>query len=148
MAGLDWVLLGLRVLTIIILYVFLGVAFYIIWRDLKQAGVQTPVQPEPPRQLRVIASAEDQPLGVGQTLLLQSITHLGRHPDNVIVLNDVSVSGCHACISQKNGVWWLEDLNSRNGTTLNELPLSKPASLADGDIIGIGNTRFKLERVS
>jgi len=32
----DWILLGLRILATIILYAFLGVAFYIIWQDLKK----------------------------------------------------------------------------------------------------------------
>jgi uncharacterized membrane protein len=30
----DWILLALRILTTLILYTFVGVAFYIIWRDL------------------------------------------------------------------------------------------------------------------
>ncbi len=146
--SLEWVLFGFRVITTIILYTFLGLAFYIIWRDLKSIEARTRARSEVTHLLRVIATDEDGPLTVGETLPLQPITLLGRDPENTIVLQDVSVSTRHARLSQRNGVWWLEDLDSRNGTMLNELPLSKPAPLTNGDIIGIGNSRFRLENVN
>jgi pSer/pThr/pTyr-binding forkhead associated (FHA) protein len=39
----------------------------------------------------------------------------------------------------------LEDLGSRHGTLLNDSPVVKPTSLSNGDIIGIGKLRFRLE---
>jgi pSer/pThr/pTyr-binding forkhead associated (FHA) protein len=141
MVSLDWILFGFRLLATCILYTFLGLAFYIIWRDLKQVERQASHQP----QLRVVASANGQSPAVGDVLPLYPVTFLGRDADNTIVLNDPSASGRHACISRENGVWWLEDLGSRNGTRLNELPLSKPTPLADHDLIGIGDFQFRLE---
>jgi hypothetical protein len=35
--SLEWILLGLRVVAAVILYSFLGIAFYLIWRELKYA---------------------------------------------------------------------------------------------------------------
>jgi pSer/pThr/pTyr-binding forkhead associated (FHA) protein len=145
--SLDWILLGLRLLATIILYIFLGLAFYLIWRDLKQAQDQQSVVP-PPRatdQLRVIAAAEGQPLVVGQTLPLQPAMLLGRGPGNTIVVNEAHTLTDQARLSQKNGVWWLEDLGSEKGTRLNNLPLSKPTPLANGDVIEIGKVCFRLE---
>jgi pSer/pThr/pTyr-binding forkhead associated (FHA) protein len=146
--SLDWILLGLRLLATIILYIFLGFAFYLIWRDLKQAQEQQSVVP-PPRatdQLRVIAAAEGQPLVVGQTLPLQPAMLLGRGPENTIEVNDANaLTTGQVRLSQKNGVWWLEDLDSENGTKLNHLPLSKPTPLSNGDIIEIGQVCFRLE---
>ena len=147
MLSLDWILLGLRILTTMILYTFLGVAFYIIWRDLKERVPdlnQLPVS----HHLRVIAPTVDEVLATHETLPLQPITLLGRDPDNTIVLNDTSASGRHARLIQAGGVWWLEDLGSRNGTMLNELKLAKPTPLAEGDIIGIGSLRLRLEAAS
>ncbi len=143
--SLEWILLGLRVLATMVLYTFLGVAFYIIWRELKQLESQTTPQAQTSYQLRVLAAAEDQSLAVGETLPLQPITVLGRADENTIVLKDGSASTVHARLRRENGVWWLEDLGSRTGTMLNELPLSKPTPLAEGDIIGIGNLRLRLE---
>jgi len=145
MVSLDWVLLGLRIITTIILYIFLGLAFYLIWRDLKQAALQRTTPPQVSGQLRVMAAVEDRSLVVGETITLQPVTLLGRDPDNTIALGDMAASNRHARISRENGVWWLEDLGSQNGTLLNELPLSKPTSLVDGDIIGIGQVRLRLE---
>jgi pSer/pThr/pTyr-binding forkhead associated (FHA) protein len=148
MASLDWILLGLRILATVILYSFLGLAFYIIWRDLKSTEAQMSRQPELSHQLRVLAPTEDQSLLAGELLPLQPVTLVGRDPDSTIVLNDTSASVRHARISREGGIWWLEDLGSRNGTLLNDLPLSKPTHLTDGDIIGIGNVRFRLETVT
>ena len=142
--SLEWILLGLRLLATVILYTFLGLAFYIIWRDLKQAKPQT----APDGQLyclRVIVPAGDNGLAAGQALPLQPVTLLGRDPENTIVINDASISGRHARLNRENGVWWLEDLGSKNGTLLNDLQLSKPASVTNGDTITIGDIRFQLE---
>jgi hypothetical protein len=145
MASLDWILLGFRVVTTIILYTFLGLAFYVIWRDLKQAERQAATELPASYQLRVVSPANDQSLVAGETIPLYPVTFLGRDPDNTIVLTDPSASGRHACLSRENGVWWLEDLGSRNGTILNDLPLTRPTPLTDNDLIGIGNLRFRLE---
>lgn len=145
MPGLEWILFGLRLLATVVLYTFLGVAFYIIWKDLRQVSGAGVPRPQTRYRLRVVASNGDSALGVGQTLPLQPVTLLGRDAQNTIIVNDAAASGHHARIRQENGIWWLEDLSSRNGTLLNELPLSKPASLTEGDVIGIGNLRLKLE---
>lgn len=142
--SLDWILLGLRLLSTVILYTFLGLAFYIIWRDLKQAKPQTEVSGQL-YYLRVIDSAGDNGLAVDQTLPLQPITLLGRDPENTLVINDASISGRHARLNREKGVWWLEDLGSKNGTFLNDLQLSKPASVTNGDTITIGDIRLQLE---
>jgi hypothetical protein len=146
MVSLDWILLGFRILATLILYTFLGVAFYVIWRDLKQVEAEWLAgRPAGSHRLRVVAAPDDRSLKVGDMLPLYPVTFLGRDPDNTIVLHAASASSRHACISRENGVWWLEDLGSLNGTLLNDLPLSKPAPLANDDLIGIGDLRFRLE---
>jgi hypothetical protein len=144
--SLDWVLLVLRILTTAILYLFLGAAFYIIWLDLKKTqGQNLPAYSESKDRLRVVAATEDNVLAVGETFPLQPVTLLGCGPESTIILKGEAISARHARLSQKNGEWWLEDLGSRNGTRLNDLRLSGPAVLKEGDIISIGNLCFKLE---
>ena len=48
-------------------------------------------------------------------------------------------------LSWRSGQWWLEDLGSRNGTMLNDIPLTESAVISGGDIISIGGTQLKLE---
>ena len=43
--SLEWILLGLRLVATVILYTFLGLAFYLIWRELKQAQAQAGLPP-------------------------------------------------------------------------------------------------------
>ena len=146
--SLEWTLLGFRILAAVILYSFLGLAFYIIWRDLQSAAAKNGSQAAATHQLRVVNGAGNGTLGPGDAFLLQPITLLGRDPDNTIVITDSGVTARHARLCQQRGVWWLEDLGSQSGTTLNELPLLEPAPLASGDIIGIGQVRLKLESVT
>ena len=56
---------------------------------------------------------------------------IGRHPDCEIQLDDVSVSRFHAKITLDNGHFYLQDLNSRNGTILNGDAIAKPTRIFD-----------------
>lgn len=142
----EWTLFGLRLLAAALLVAFLGAAFFIIWRDLQRAA-KLPAPAAMPC-LRVLAAAEDPSLAVGDLLPLQPVTRLGRGPQNTIILHDAAASAEHACVRQHNGRWRLEDVGSRNGTLLNDLPLTKPATLAGGDVIGIGGLRFQFQTES
>jgi hypothetical protein len=62
---------------------------------------------------------------------------IGRLPENVIVIDNLSVSRKHAVISMGANGYTLSDLGSKNGTLLNGLPVNT-ARLANGDIITIG----------
>jgi transcriptional regulator with GAF, ATPase, and Fis domain len=64
---------------------------------------------------------------------------LGRAENNQIVLVDGDVSRCHCSISAVNDGYYLKDLDSRNGTFLNNLPV-RESVLRHGDCIRIGKT--------
>ncbi len=67
---------------------------------------------------------------------------LGRHPACDIVLESGSVSRQHARITNIEGNYYLEDLHSRNGTSLNGHLLSDRQMLNDNDEIGICELSF------
>jgi pSer/pThr/pTyr-binding forkhead associated (FHA) protein len=146
--SLEWILLGFRILAAVILYTFLGLAFYIIWRDLKSASARNSDQSAATHLLRVVGSAGNGTLGRESIFLLQPITLLGRDPTNTIVIADSSAAARHARLCHQRGVWWVEDLGSERGTMLNEAPLSEPTPMAPGDIIGIGKLRLRLETIT
>ena len=62
---------------------------------------------------------------------------------NIIVANPV-ISRAHARIVCRNGVCTIEDLNSKNGTFLNDQKLNpgQPATLTSGAYITLGNEMF------
>jgi len=66
---------------------------------------------------------------------------LGRDPSSDLIVDDELVSKQHAAIYFKNGEFILDDLNSKNGTYLNE-ELVERAKLKDGDVIKVGNREY------
>ena len=63
---------------------------------------------------------------------------IGRTADNAIRVSDALSSRKHCRIHKTDEGFVVEDLKSRNGTTLNGKPLVEPKVLAIGDRIAIG----------
>ena len=72
--------------------------------------------------------------------LTEEILTIGRAPDNVFPIDDVSVSSHHAQIAPNAGVFLLKDLGSTNGTKVNgsELQPDTEYTLKPGDKIRFG----------
>ena len=70
---------------------------------------------------------------------------LGRSPDADIRLDDRYASGIHARVFGRSGAYFVEDMNSTNGTLLNSQELHGEAELTPGDRIRIGDTEFTFE---
>lgn len=140
---MDLALLLLRVLLAFILYAFLGSLLALLWRDLRRTtlGAQ---RPHPQGRL-VVIEREAAGLEAGTAFPLQEVTSLGRTAANTVVLPDLFVSSHHALLTWREGRWWLEDRGSRNGTTLNGEPLTRPTVVSAGDLIGVGRVVLRLE---
>lgn len=65
-------------------------------------------------------------------------TIIGRSADADICVNLDAVSRQHARIDQQPNGFWLTDLGSRNGTFHEEVRISEPVRLLDGDRIVLG----------
>jgi len=72
---------------------------------------------------------------------------IGRDETNVIVMARDSVSRRHARVLDRDHAKVIVDLQSTNGTFVNEVPV-KEAELHNGDLIRIGDTIFKFLRGS
>jgi hypothetical protein len=70
---------------------------------------------------------------------------IGRLPDNGIVIENPTVSSHHARVVQEGDSFFVEDLESTNGTYVNELPISR-RTLNDGDVVLIGKHRLEFDR--
>ncbi len=64
--------------------------------------------------------------------------HIGRSPQNEVVIDHPSVSRLHARLIRQKGTYILEDLNSTNGTFVNERRVVHPVVLQPGDVIRLG----------
>ncbi|MDO7682938.1 MAG: sigma 54-interacting transcriptional regulator [Pirellulales bacterium] len=68
------------------------------------------------------------------------VLSLGRAPGNTIVLHDERASRNHAEIRvNEDGKWVIQDLKSRNGTTVGANEITSEHTLIDGDTIQIGS---------
>lgn len=83
---------------------------------------------------------------LGEPIPLDNPTTLiGRAADCAIVIADARASRRHAEICRAGDAeagFVLRDLDSRNGTRLNDRELRAPARLQDGDVIEIAGARF------
>jgi FHA domain len=70
---------------------------------------------------------------------------IGRSTDADVQIDDRYASGLHARIFSREGHAYVEDMNSTNGTLVNEASLSGEAELIDGDVVRIGDTAFRFE---
>lgn len=67
---------------------------------------------------------------------------LGRHPDCEIVLDAAAVSRQHAVLLVSPDGVMIEDLRSRNGTIVNDVRITAPRHLDDGDMVTICGQRL------
>ena len=79
--------------------------------------------------------------------LTKAVITIGRGSDNDIVLSDEQVSRRHAEIRRQDDNFIITDLNSTNGTFVNELRIQKAQSLQHGDRIDIGTSSFLFQMI-
>lgn len=85
----------------------------------------------------------------GRALMLhQGVTTIGRGPGNDLFLGDGSVSRTHARLSFAEGVWYLEDVGSANGVSVNRRPVKGQLGLRHGDTVRFGNLEAIFELVT
>lgn len=78
---------------------------------------------------------------IREVSLTKKRTTLGRRPYNDVVLENLAVSGRHACLIQEDQQVTIEDLDSTNGTYVNGRAVKKQV-LHESDTIEIGH--FKI----
>jgi hypothetical protein len=141
---MDVLLLILRLLLTILLYGFLAAVFWMLWRDLRQAIADQRDPARPSGQL-VVLQTESDALAKDDVFPLQTVTSIGRAPSNTAFIPDAYASSQHALLTRREGQWWLEDQDSRNGTLLNGVRINDPTVVSAGDVIGVGRTQLKLK---
>jgi hypothetical protein len=70
---------------------------------------------------------------------------IGRSPDADVRIEDRFASSIHARLYSRAGAYYVEDMNSTNGTYLNGAVLEGEAELTDLDEIKIGDTELRFE---
>jgi CheY-like chemotaxis protein len=79
------------------------------------------------------------------TLSDRPIWTFGRSKKNVVQINDPCASRCHAQIEAIGQFYYYVDLNSRNGSLVNDRPVTEPVLLKNGDRVSIGEMSMIFE---
>lgn len=138
----DIVILLLRFGLVAVVYFFLFQLLVLMWRDLHQPSA--PEAADRQRAALEVLEAGASSYGTGDALPLDTVTSLGRGPNNAIVLADPSISGQHALVSFRLGQWWIEDQGSTNGTYINDMRIDQPSVLSAGDVVRLGSLRLRV----
>jgi len=85
--------------------------------------------------LRLVLMLKDTELKTLETE--KDVITIGRNNNSDIQINNLGASKKHATITRQNGGYFIEDLNSTNGTLLNNERITK-TGLSGNDVITIG----------
>lgn len=126
----------LRLTLAIALYAFLGWALWMLLQELRQQGDKLARQRIPAISLHIKMDQGQENV----RRFLQPEIVIGRDPGCDLSMMDEALSAHHARLAHHHGQWWIEDLNSTNGTLLNRERLTTPAVVITGDEFKCGNT--------
>ena len=143
----------LKLLALALLYLFFFRVLRAVWAEVNPklaatAPAEAPARPRggPPEQRRRRAGHAQRLVMVepkerrGHSWDLADEVTLGRAAGCQVTLDDSYVSQLHARVFRRDGVTYVEDLGSTNGTFVNSRPVSAPTPLRKGDKVKVGST--------
>ena len=118
--------------------------------DLRRKGTGNRGPGTPSHPLRgaelVVTGSSDLSLKQGHIIHLGQLCQVGRGGHNDITMSNSFASHNHARIIFRDNGFFLEDLNSINGTYINGVRVSEPVPLTHGDTVSIAGVTFKFVR--
>lgn len=140
-----------RYLFLLVFFSFIYKLVKLVNQDLKKQSLTVATEGEklfyPPQQQEYTSQARLENLEEEKDFnLIIPITTLGRAEHNHLIITDTYSSYEHARIIYQQDKFYLEDLQSTNGTFLNGVRLKESVELQEGDQIKIGQTVFVFRR--
>ena len=80
----------------------------------------------------------------GQEISIDRDMLVGRHQDADVLLQAAEISRRHAALLLKDQLLWVQDLNSSNGTFVNDIRIEQEKQLHDGDIVQFASFKFSV----
>lgn len=143
----------LAILTVVLQYSLLFLIYYILWRVIKLAWKETTcttvertgsVSSVRRQSYRLVLTEAAAGLIPQDYPIIESLS-IGRNSNNDIIVNDAFVSAEHACLTVTKKGCVLTDMNSTNGTFVNDAKIDVEVLLSYGDRITIGPVTFRFE---
>lgn len=123
-----------RVFSLILLYIFLGLAIWLLWRAVSTNKTSAGKLAIPSISLVTDINGKHEEL----SFTSQEVT-IGRSPESDFFVNNHTVSARHGRLNFQLNQWWYEDLNSTNGSYLQGMRIEEPIVIKDGDEIAFGD---------
>ena len=152
----DQLLGVLKIAFLVLLYAFFARVLWAVWSEVRvpalpQASLPTgpPADAKVPRRQRVTELRVVSPKELKGTRLEISPTPrlIGRSTEaDLSITDDTFLSSRHARVWIANGQAMIEDLQSTNGTAVNEQPIASPTVLRPGDRIAMGHLVVEADR--
>ncbi len=134
------ILLFIRLAMALALYGFLAWAIWTLWRDITRQDELLAARRIPVLKLTKQAESGEVSYEFSTPDVL-----VGRDQTCDLVLDEKTVSAEHARLSYHHGNWWVEDLQSRNGTLLNLELVVTPVVVVSGDEIQLGQVIIRVD---
>jgi hypothetical protein len=155
----DSVLTVLKFCLLALLYLFLVRVVWIVARELRGTPAPKPAVPVPAATAPAPTAAAARPRKSWRLVVVKPDTErgrafavdgdstLGRGGGCTVPLTfDTFVSTVHARTYERDGVLWVEDVGSTNGTLVNSSRIDKPTRLRKGDRVQLGETVLEVDR--
>ena len=152
----EQLLVVLNVCLVILLYLFFARVLRAVWIEMKEpvtvaagsvparaarkrsSSKRTAQAPAIPSKLVGVAPPARE--GIEQGLTAEMT--IGRAPGCTIVLDDQYVSSLHTRVFRDADSWMVEDLGSKNGTTIGGKRINGPRALRVGDRLAVGSNEW------
>lgn len=128
-----------KYIFIIIIYLFIFSIIRLIYLDIRSINF---INSDGNAYLKLVNKMDSLPYKIMDSYSIQDEITLGRHNGNDIYIKDPFVSKEHFRIVEDEGEYYLEDLDSANGTYLNKERVEDVVKLLNGDTIRVGNIEF------
>ncbi len=145
--SLNIIILMLRIAVVLLLYFFLWQVLRFVIRDLRSNNQGSNNPSSSPYGQLVVLRGGPSGIPAGKVFPLGPSTIIGRSMEHCeIALNDTFLSTQHARLELQEDVWVLEDLNSTNGTFVNDIEVRNSTVIEEGDVIRLGRIELRLVR--
>jgi hypothetical protein len=129
----------------IIVYIFIYSIIRLIYLDIRSMSVKavSPVGKHP--YLKLLNIREELPFKVDEIYILDSSKTIGRSNNNEFIIKDPFLSNEHAEFLLKDGMIYVKDRGSKNGTFVNNERIgSGEVRINNGDRVQVGSLSFIL----
>lgn len=136
----EIIVLILRIIMIIVLFGFVLFALITQWLTLKSTHYKN----WKGRPLGLIVSNQEGE-EIIENVFNKSDLIIGRDPNADLRIDDATISSQHARLTFRQNQWWVEDLDSTNGSFLNEVLIEEPMVITSRDTLRCGRILLQIK---